>query len=551
MRKKQETLVDIILIILVIMFCISIISKTFQNDTYYTIAIGEHILTEKGIDMQDPFSWHENLPYTYPHWLYDVIIYLVYYAGGLQGIYIFTCILSAILGVTLYKTNSKITGNKIMSYIITILSIYMLRGYLVARAQLVTFILFVLTIYFIEQFLQKGQKRYAVGLIIIPILIANLHLAVWPFYFILYLPYIGEYIIAKTADIVIKEKITISSLKRQLKRAKEDDEKEKIRQKIKNVEERVQRSIEKRANTENYKLEIEEKPFVKWLIVIMIICAFTGLLTPLAKDEPYTYLIKTVEGNSMQNINEHLPMIIIQQEEALYLLVAYIAILVFTKAKIKLSDLFMLGGLALLMLNSRRQLSMFVLIGAFILGKIIKELIDIYMGKDLEKISEKNKSIMTLVSLTLIFIITSVMSFNMLKDRQNEQFVDESTYPVEACTWILNNLDYENIRIFNQYNYGSYMLYRRIPVFIDSRCDLYTPEFNTPTGKVEDGKDIFMDFLQSDNIDVFYEDIFKKYDMTHCILYKNSKMNTIIKNTNTGKYTQLYDDDYFVIYEIN
>ena len=73
---------------------------------------------------------------------------------------------------------------------------YLIRGYIAARAQLVTFILFILTIFFIEKFLESKKKRYAIGLIIIPILIANLHLAVFPFYFVLYLPYMAEYFIA-------------------------------------------------------------------------------------------------------------------------------------------------------------------------------------------------------------------------------------------------------------------------------------------------------------------------------------------------------------------
>ena len=35
-----------------------------------------------------------------------------------------------------------------------------------------------------------------------------------------------------------------------------------------------------------------------------------------------------------------------------------------------------------------------------------------------------------------------------------------------------------SMRLFNEYNYGSYLLYEGIPVFIDSRADLYAPEFN-------------------------------------------------------------------------
>ena len=77
---------------------------------------------------------------------------------------------------------------------------YIMEAYIAARAQLVTFILFVLEIIFIEKFLQTGHKKYGIGLIILPILIANIHAAVFPFYFVLYLPYLGEYIITLLID---------------------------------------------------------------------------------------------------------------------------------------------------------------------------------------------------------------------------------------------------------------------------------------------------------------------------------------------------------------
>ena len=200
----KSKITNAILIILIILFCITISPITMQNDTYYTISIGEHIL-KNGIDMQDPFSWHEDLPYTYPHWAYDVATYLVYSAGhalgGLMGaygaIYLTTCILAAILGISIYKVNQKIVENKLISFVITIASIYLLKGYIAARAQLVTFILFICEIYFIEQFLKETKKRYVFGLVLIPILIANIHSAVWWFYFILYLPYIAEYLMSK------------------------------------------------------------------------------------------------------------------------------------------------------------------------------------------------------------------------------------------------------------------------------------------------------------------------------------------------------------------
>ena len=76
----------------------------------------------------------------------------------------------------------------------------------------------ILQILFIEQFLATKKKRYAIGLIIIPVVIANVHLAVWPFYFVLFLPYVVEYIIAVIADSDFIYKFSIKFNKRKAKK---------------------------------------------------------------------------------------------------------------------------------------------------------------------------------------------------------------------------------------------------------------------------------------------------------------------------------------------
>ena len=200
-KKNKEINFTIIAIILIILFCVSITPVTFQNDTYYTIKIGEYIANH-GIDMMDHFSWHENLSYTYPHWLYDFLTYIIYSIANFKGIYVVTCLLSAILGISIFTVNSKLNKNEGISFVITIGALYIIKPYIAARAQLVTFILFIWTIYFIEKFIETGKIKYAIPLILIPIAIANLHVAVWPFYFVLYLPYIGEYILAYISEIV-------------------------------------------------------------------------------------------------------------------------------------------------------------------------------------------------------------------------------------------------------------------------------------------------------------------------------------------------------------
>ena len=545
-RKINSAVVFTIMAIITIsIISIALTPVTLQNDTFYTIKIGEHI-SKYGIDMQDPFSWHENLGYTYPHWGYDLITYYIYSAFGITGIYVVTCILSAILGITIYTVNSKLVKNKVLSFLITIGAIYVIRGYIAARAQLVTFILFALTILFIEKFLETKKKRYAVALIIIPIIIANIHLAVFPFYFILYLPYIAEYIIAILGEVVIYRKLRIQKIKLKIKRLSKDNKNqekvEKLKEELNKLNEKVDKiKIKRSKNLQNpYKIKLTKNDNVKWLILIMIICIFTGLLTPLG-DTPYTYLFKTLQGNTTQNISEHLPMTLSNESEACCCLILFLAPLIFTKVKIRLSDLFMISGLCFLMLASRRQITMFVIVGSVILNRLITQLIVIY--NDEKYIENMEKRATSIIGVLIISILTLCLTYYFAKDKVDDKYIDESSYPVEACDYILENIDLSKARFYNEYNYGSYMLFRGIPVFIDSRADLYAPEFS---GKSDD---IFMDFIETSGIAKFYEDIFKKYDITHVITYENSKMNMIIEKTKDPNYKQLYKDDYFVVYE--
>lgn len=538
--EKKTVKFHVLAIICIILFCVSLSPITMQNDTYYTIKIGEHILGN-GIDMQDTFSWHEDLPYTYPHWAYDVATYLVYKVGGFLGIYIATAVLACILGIAIYFVNYKRAKNPVVSFIITLAAMYLLKDFIAARAQLVTFILFILTIYFIEQFLDTKKKRYAVGLIIIPIIIANVHLAVWPFYFVLFMPYIGEYIIALLSNSIQGlRKIKLKRMKSKISDTDQTEEAKQKREKIEKLEQKIEQINERKQKLKEkaYKLEIVHNPNVKYLILIMIICLFTGLLTPLG-DTPYTYLIKTMQGNTTGHINEHLPLTLINNIEFMAVIIVFLAILIFTDTKLRLSDLFMIGGLILLAFKSRRQVSMFVLICSVMLNRLVCKLIDKYDPEGTEKFI---KFIVTFLGKILAVSVILLLCLLTVRKKVGDEFVDKSSYPVDAAQYIKENIDISTMKLYNEYNYGSYLLFQDIPVFIDSRADLYTPEFNG-------GKDIFSDFLNIANIGEYYEDKMTEYGITHVLMYKNAKLNMFISRDEN--YKEIYVDDYFCIYERN
>ena len=548
MEKEKKTIdkssirFTIMAIVLIAIFCFSIAPVTLQNDTFYTIKIGEHIL-QNGIDMKDPFSWHENLEYTYPHWLYDVGIYLIYNIGGQLGIYISTIVLSIILGITMYLVNTKLTKNKLTSFVLTIGAMYLLRDFIAARAQLVTFILFILTVYFIEMFLETKRKRYAVGLIIIPIIIANVHLAVFPFYFVLYLPYVVEYMIYILSNShIIIHTAKITRLQKKILKLEDEQEISKTKQKIDELQLKNEKAISKKEkiNKNPYKIKISDNQNVKALIIIMIICLFTGLLTPLGTT-PYTYLIKTMQGTTTHNINEHLPLTLVNNMEFMCALVLFIAILTFTDTKIRLSDLFMLGGLVFLTFYTRRQFSMFTLICVIILNRLINSLFDKYDPEGCKKAINK---LTTITGMVVVICIVLAISIVQYKPKMKNSFIDENSYPVDAATYILENLDINNIKLYNEYNFGSYLLFRGIPVFIDSRADLYAPEFNP-------GVEIFNDYMDLSGLNIDdVEERLDKYEITHMLMFKTSKLKRYVEQ-NKEEYILLYEDSNFCLFQRN
>ena len=485
MKDKKKFRIFIFSII--IFMCIMITKKVFQNDTFYTIKLGELVLNN-GIDMLDHYSFH-TLMYTYPHWLYDVFIFLIYKAFSYTGVYISTIILFIILMGLIYYTNTKMFKKEVIVGFITIVSILAMSNFVTARAQLVSYILFVLEFYFIEMFLKTGSKKYGIFLLLISLILCNIHVAVWPFYFILFLPFIAEYIIAK----LFKKKSILFG-----------------------------------------RIDIEKNNNVKYLLLIMLLSTLTGLLTPIG-DTPYTYLYNTMKGETTKEIFEHLPIVLYECKTVLVYIIIVNCLITFTKVKIKLSNLLLVVGLILLTLMHNRQQSMLYFVGILVVNKIICKLFNEEEMKDVLKLFT-SKLVCTI--LVLMFIIIMIIGLRINKDNQ---FISKTFYPVEAVEYIKNNLDIQNIKLFNEYNFGSYLLFEGIPVFIDSRADVYDSAFNGWKN------DIFMDYINISEKGENYRYKFEKYGITHILIYRNTILSRILNVDDD--YKQLYIDSNFILYE--
>ena len=499
-EKKINLKFDTWVILVLVFLCIGFTIRGFQNDTFYSIKIGQNIL-KHGVDMKEHFSWIAGITtYPYPHWLYDVFIYGIYSLGGFTAIYISSAVLYSITIVLLYYTITYVTKNRLLAFILSLIAIFLMSPYITARAQTISYICFILELLLLEKFTEKPKMKYGIFLFLIALLIVNTHVAVFPFFFILFLPYLASNFFG-----YIKEK----------------------------NEKRID-AYKNRHDIKESKLIVENSKTTKYLIIVIILCLLTGFLTPTGLT-PFVYYIKTVAGNSMDYIGEHAPFSPSYNKSFYVMLFAILALLLGTDTKIKLRYVFLLAGLTLLTFMSKRNFALFTILGLIPIAKLFSD----YIAKRIPNFSSIILFHITVWYAMIITLISfSLTAFVAFSSNSRYDYLDSKKYPKDAADYILENLDVKNIKLFNEYNFGSYLLYRNIPVFIDSRADLYTKEFSGQTF------DVFDDFM---SITDSYRTTFNYYGVTHLLIYRNNNLDKLVREN--SNYKRLYIDDKFIIYE--
>lgn len=137
-----------------------------------------------------------------------------------------------------------------------------------------------------------------------------------------------------------------------------------------------------------------------------------------------------------------------------------------------------------------------------------------------------NKNILIILSFLLI-----IMVINTGKPPTTiEEAVEKSTWPIEA----VNHL--ENKRIYNEYMWGGFLIYKNIPVFIDGRADVYWKDC-----------DVFEDYS---NINQFKKDpldILTKYNVEQVFIPVNNPLDIYLKRAGV---IEKYRDETAVIYNL-
>ena len=486
---KKEDVVFLIKAILVLMLVlyVSIISPfKLQNDTLYDIALGQKYYTQ-GMFHVDNYSIHQNLIYQTHHYYVCIAEYLVYNLFGFAGIHVFEFILALLVAALFYVNNKYFIKNKVISYLLTYFEMFCLKEFISLRAQMFDYIIFLFEIYFINKLLDTKKKRYVVLLTLLPLILINVHSGTIFYYFIILLVYLLN---------IFKFKFS------------------------------------KIQNDERF-----DKKILKYFIFIFLIGSLLTLVNPYGY-KAITYGIKTMNDSFINNhISEFLPYSIRDTNGKVVLVyVAFIYLsLILSRKKINLQELLLTGGTTIMLLMSKRHFSIFIVSTVCVYPHVLDVLEQITEKIKLKLKSQKRINISKYVTIALLVVIYSwYLSKNIFSySHAYDDYLPDNMYPTDAVEYIKNNLP-NDTRIFNEYGWGSYLIFNNIKVFIDSRADLYTPEYNK-------GTNVAQDYIDTVNCNKYYGDTFKKYNIQYLLLKKDVALSKII----------IHDPNYKVIYSDN
>jgi len=467
----KKNIVKIVNILLIIVFVILLCPKSMQNDTFWSIKVGQE-LVEEGIKNVDDWSIHSDLKYVAHHFLTDVTIYFAYNIGDFFALYVLEIVLSLIIAGLFYIANKQITNNSKLAYAFLYIQMFLFMPFIAVRAQMVSTIVFLIQFIILEKMYKEYKHRYAIILSILPLVLANFHMGVLPFYFVI----IGVYLLASIG-----------------------------------------------IGTKNIVAE-KNKNIFKALLISIIVGLLLTLVNPYGIDGAI-YGLKTLFSDTITyNIEEFKPLSFATSLGLfIFIYTLFIAIVFKISKQIKLKDILLILGTLFMSCSSLRYILYYVIFSTVILSYISRIKIDF-----------KEHDILALN--TTKYTVICVAIFSLVGLRINDiEYMDETQYPVKAYE---STKQYFNgdTRVFNEYTWGSYLELNNEKVFIDSRLDLYTEEYNKDVT-------VFKDYL---NIELKYKEIIEKYNINMFFIKSNTALETILSVD--SDFEEVYNDDVACVY---
>lgn len=277
----------------------------------------------------------------------------------------------------------------------------------------------------------------------------------------------------------------------------------------------------------NFKNSNQKKYDLKPIVLIMIIMLLTGLINPYGiKNILYVF---TSYGQKILNetIIELVPLSFSSSYDKIIIFIIFLVYFLYFKSKnIPIRYYLLLFGTTYLAFDCSRSIALFIIGALFPLSYLCKDKI---INIDIERFIPLILKNIIVIS----FLIVTISSIIFIK----RDFYPESREPID---YLVKNYNKENIKLYINFNDGSYAVYKEIKVNIDPRAEVYLKKNNHKS-------DIYDEYTKLGNNEIDYKDYINKYKFTHILVNEDDPMYNKLKKDSCG-YTLIKKNNKYNLY---
>jgi hypothetical protein len=473
----------------VALFAMSI-RETIDPDLWWHLRTGEAIL-QNGIPQTDIFSFtvpaHE---WIVQQWLTDLIMWLIYSAVGLGGL---SVVFAALVMATFLLVYKRCDGRPYLAAFTVLLGLLTAALPLGVRPQMVNIFFLALYIFILEGYREgKVQRKRLYLLPLLTLLWANMHSG-----FIVGVVVLAVYSVGETFGRVAQRTFKHPTVKT---------------------------------------FSWEDISLLAGLSIVSFLAAFVN---------PSTYKLVffslgTLGSNAIQsNILEWRSPDFHQVYFWFFGITMALGVIawVFSSRRPTPTEILLFLGTAAGGLISARHIPLFAVVAPLILSRHLLLILDgttLYpLFSDQEERPNHPPAMLQAVNWLVLALVVAVTLLWTAVRLSNNHLAIEKTFPVAAADF-LEESGLAQTNIYNHYEWGGYLIWRRIPVFIDGRTELY-------------GNDFFLAYLQAFDARHNWHEPLDDYDVETVLMPANSALATVL--TASEEWGEVYMDDQARIFQ--
>ncbi len=487
---------------LVALFAMAVV-ETLDPDMWWHLRTGEYILAN-GLPRQDVFSFTvPDYAWITHEWLSQVFMWLVYQAGGLPGLMVVFALLIALTYWLVYLASE---GRPYVAAFVVLLAAIAAAIVWGPRPQIFNMLFTAVFVFIIERVRQGKLSHWFLWLMpVIMVVWANAHSG-----YLLGVVVLGTYTVGEALQQWLGgDQFSVFS-----------------------GQSSVSGGVPEVVTPQ--KREGLAWPQIKEMAGITAVSFLVAVLNP-SGPTLWIYPFQTLGSPSMQQYiqewqspNFHA---VLFWPFAIMVLLGTLA-LIFSPKRPSFTDLLLYFGTAAAGFLSARHIPLFTVIAAPIIARHVTNIVgqtrfaSLVEEPDPAGVTKPVRSLAILNWIVLLAAIFGVLAWTLVKVDNNQEAIAR-IYPVAAVDF----LEEEGLAQgpgYNSYNWGGYLIWRGLPVFIDGRADVY-------------GDDFIFYYLKTLELQEDWREPLDDYNVTYVIMETGSQLNTVLAAS--GEWEVAYADD--------